>query len=681
MGDSLEALMPLALFTSYSSVFGGAERILLDIAPALGQEIALAAPEGPLVDEARNAGLRVFPLRQRALRLRAGVGGRSRAAAELAGYAHEQRRLTENLAPDLLIAWGMRSALGCLPAQRTGVPLVFQHNDMLPGPLVGRAVRGAARRAGLVLALSHAIAEDLDPRGTLGERLKVVHPGVDLARFEARTSPVRPPEVVVLGAIVPWKRPDFALDVLQLVRRRHPEVELSLRIVGAPLEQEGAELLGRLLERASREGLDGAVEFPGQVPDSRVELERASCLLHCAPREPFGMAVLEALACARPVIIPDAGGPAEIADRTCAILYPPGAVNAAADAIVELIKDPTRASNMGAKGRELAKRRFELGRARTEFARAVAPLINRRSPTPEGARDCAILTVTRNSADVLGRFLDSVRRHFDGARMVVVDCDSSDETVAIAESMPDSVTIQAGSNIGFGAACNLGMREISEPVTILLNPDTELIDDSLLALVGEVVRVERERLLAPLVLNRDGSRQDTVHPAPCSVPDLVRSLVPPSAPPRAAAQILAPWLASRPKRVGWAVGCALAGRTETLRRLGPFDSGIFLYGEDLDLGLRAQRAGVETWFWPFARVIHHRAHSTEIEFGGEPFELLARARHQVVRRRLGRDRALVDDAAQALTFTSRAMLKRALGREALRERRQLQALAAAARSR
>ena len=52
-----------------------------------------------------------------------------------------------------------------------------------------------------------------------------------------------------------------------------------------------------------------------------------------------------------------------------------------------------------------------------------------------------------------------------------------------------------------------------------------------------------------------------------------------------------------------------------------------MYGEDLELGLRAARAGVPTWFWPAARVIHHGAHATAAAYGGEPFEVLARARH------------------------------------------------------
>jgi GT2 family glycosyltransferase len=185
--------------------------------------------------------------------------------------------------------------------------------------------------------------------------------------------------------------------------------------------------------------------------------------------------------------------------------------------------------------------------------------------------------------------------------------------------------------------------------------------------------------LAPLVLSPGGARQDTVHPAPGSAADLVFSVVPPAVVPGALGVWLAPWRSAEPRRVGWAVGCALVARTETLRRLGPFDERIFMYGEDMELGLRALEQGVQTWFWPQARVLHHQAHSSRQAFGGEPFERLARARHDAVLRRLGSGRARLDDVAQAATFGSRIVLKRLLGRPAAREQRQLQALRAVRR--
>jgi N-acetylglucosaminyl-diphospho-decaprenol L-rhamnosyltransferase len=268
-----------------------------------------------------------------------------------------------------------------------------------------------------------------------------------------------------------------------------------------------------------------------------------------------------------------------------------------------------------------------------------------------------------------------VERHLPGTPVVVVDCASTDDTLAVSRRHASATTIALSENVGFGRACNRGLAEVDAPVTALVNPDVELLDASLSALATEASRRDRpERLLAPLVLSPDGSRQDTVHPRPGSAADLARAVLSPTITPGRLGVSLAPWRSARCRVVGWAVGCALVARTETFRRLGPFDERIFLFAEDLDLGLRASQQGIQTWFWPEARVLHHRAHSTAREFGGEPFELRARARHDVVARRLGRRSARLDDAVQAATFASRIAVKRALRRPAEREVRQLAAL-------
>jgi N-acetylglucosaminyl-diphospho-decaprenol L-rhamnosyltransferase len=160
---------------------------------------------------------------------------------------------------------------------------------------------------------------------------------------------------------------------------------------------------------------------------------------------------------------------------------------------------------------------------------------------------------------------------------------------------------------------------------------------------------------------------------------VLHAVVPPAALPGRLGVAIAPWRSPRPRAVGWAVGCALLAPTQVLRELGPFDESIFLYAEDLDLGLRARAAGVQMWFVPSARVVHHGAHATAAAFGGEPLELLAQARHRVVARRLGTRQARLDDALQALTFGSRIAYRRALRRDTGRERAQLRALLAAAR--
>jgi N-acetylglucosaminyl-diphospho-decaprenol L-rhamnosyltransferase len=223
---------------------------------------------------------------------------------------------------------------------------------------------------------------------------------------------------------------------------------------------------------------------------------------------------------------------------------------------------------------------------------------------------------------------------------------------------------------------------VTTPVTVLLNPDVELLDDSLADLVGQILAPGGDRrLLAPTLVGPDGRREDSVHPLPASPAELAGAFLPATLLPRAVAAPMAPWRAQRPRRVGWAVGAAMIARTDTLRRLGPFSQRIFMYGEDLDLGLRAGRAGIETWFCPRARVLHHRAHSTRAAYGEEPFDVLAGARRAAVGRNLGRGGLLIDDLSQGVTFALRTVAKRSLGRSSDRELRQLQALRRARRRR
>src|SRR5579871_4528040 len=98
----------MVLFVSYSGLFGGAERLLVDSAFGLDGERVLACPEGRLAMAARAAGLRTFTLRERTLRLRGGPAQPLRAAAALAGHARELHGLARDLDPEVVVAWSMR---------------------------------------------------------------------------------------------------------------------------------------------------------------------------------------------------------------------------------------------------------------------------------------------------------------------------------------------------------------------------------------------------------------------------------------------------------------------------------------------------------------------------------------------------------------------------------------------
>jgi glycosyltransferase involved in cell wall biosynthesis len=137
----------------------------------------------------------------------------------------------------------------------------------------------------------------------------------------------------VLGALVPWKRADLALEIAARVP------ELQLELAGATLPGDAGGFEAGLRARAAPRDLAGRVTFAGALADPRAALARSHVLLHCADAEPFGMALLEALATGRPVAAAAAAGPLEIVEDGAGRLYAPGDAGAGADAVRALLAD------------------------------------------------------------------------------------------------------------------------------------------------------------------------------------------------------------------------------------------------------------------------------------------------------------------------------------------------------
>ena len=278
------------------------------------------------------------------------------------------------------------------------------------------------------------------------------------------------------------------------------------------------------------------------------------------------------------------------------------------------------------------------------------------------------VVVTHDSARELGDLLDSVDRHLEPSpRLIVVDTASSDDTLAVAEGRAE--VIELGDNPGFGAASNAGVARVSEEVTVLLNPDVSVLDAGL----GRLAERARSRraLLAPRLLNADGSVQRSAHPLPGRAGTLLPALVHPRVMPRPLRVRADPWRSDTARVVGWATAACLAAPTDLLLELGPFDPGQFLFYEDMDLCLRARAAGAPTELHPDVALRHAGAHSTGPAFGGEPYDLLAARRREVVGARLGRRALMIDDLAEGLTFATRAAARTLLRRDASAERARL----------
>jgi GT2 family glycosyltransferase len=132
--------------------------------------------------------------------------------------------------------------------------------------------------------------------------------------------------------------------------------------------------------------------------------------------------------------------------------------------------------------------------------------------------------------------------------------------------------------------------------------------------------------------------------------------------------------------VGWAIAACLVARTSLLRALGPFDAGAFLFYEDMELCLAAARAGVPTVLHPDIALRHVGGTATRRALDVDEDLLLRASRRREVLAREGRPRLLMDDAAQAATFATRAAARTLARRGGAYARAQLRALRAARRA-
>jgi GT2 family glycosyltransferase len=283
----------------------------------------------------------------------------------------------------------------------------------------------------------------------------------------------------------------------------------------------------------------------------------------------------------------------------------------------------------------------------------------------------AIVTVIHDSERELSVLLDSLERLPEPRpRMVVVDSGSRDAGPRLAAERGAEL-VELPGNLGFGAGCNAGLERVREPVTAFVNPDVELLDGGLSRLAGEAQA--GGALLAPRLLNADGSVQDSAHP----LPGRLDSLVPALLPRRLLPARYVPWRSQTAREVGWAVAACIVGQTEQLRALGPFDADAFLFYEDMELCLRARHAGIPTILRPDVAVRHLGGASTSRVLGERDLDMRARRRREVIGRE-GRARLRIDDLAEALTFGLRGAVKGLGGRGEL-ERRRLRALLRARR--
>jgi glycosyltransferase involved in cell wall biosynthesis len=243
---------------------------------------------------------------ERAVLDRRGVGKQKYLTLSAATLRAARRFHPDVVYAHFLVPTGLIGAIaGRAPLVVTAHGRDVRNVGWLPG--IAAATRYVVRRASAVIAVSDYLRRELetkipDARG----KTEVIDSGVDLDRFTVAPAPPGGPRYLCIASLIERKNVVRLADAFARVGRG------TLTFVGdGPLRPQ---LGGR-----------DRVELAGRVPYERVPEQIAASHVVCQPSliEPFGQALLEAMACGRSVVATRIGGPPEFVPPDAGVLVDP----------------------------------------------------------------------------------------------------------------------------------------------------------------------------------------------------------------------------------------------------------------------------------------------------------------------------------------------------------------------
>jgi glycosyltransferase involved in cell wall biosynthesis len=354
---------------------GGAERMLVELARGRDDHaVALMSPSEALLAMLKGAGLRVHD-RGRVREDPAAFLWRTLGPRDVAWVEDVLRR--ERAAVAHLHTFASQ-VVGTRAALRAGASVVrTEHSTRVyKDPSCWPFSRWSLARTDAVVAISGHVREVALARAPwVRPRLRVVRNGVDLGRFSPRETTradadaSAPPRFVLVGRLEPRKGVDLALEALA-------------RVPGARLDIVGDGEARAKLEALARDlGVAGRVRFLGFLEDPRAAIARSDAALCSSREEGLGVALLEAMAMARPVVGFAVGGVPEIvADGSTGLLAPSGDVAALAARMRDAASDRARLVAFGRAARTFVEHGASVESMRAAYADVYASVARAAPP-------------------------------------------------------------------------------------------------------------------------------------------------------------------------------------------------------------------------------------------------------------------------------------------------------------
>ena len=225
----------------------------------------------------------------------------------------------------------------------------------------------------------------------------------------------------------------------------------------------------------------------------------------------------------------------------------------------------------------------------------------------------AIIIVTFNSMQEIDACLHSLAGHTSPfpTTITVVDNASTDGTAAhVRNAWPSVQVIDAGGNLGFARANNLGIRATTSDYVLLMNPDTVAPPGAVQTLVRGLGSNPDAAIAGARLLSESGF-PELSWGVPINPWNELRTMIFSRLYLRKIRLLVRRMdkLSRSAREVAWVSGACMAIRRPDLEAVGLLDERYFMYNEDVDLCLAMQKRGRRVVYVAGAEVLHHRGKS------------------------------------------------------------------------
>lgn len=370
------------LFIDHVVEMSGAEQSLADLVAGLAElpvePVVVLPADGPLAARLRAAGVlvRMVPMDKALLGATRQKLSRNpflalAHAVAFIGASWRIYRLMREIRPHIVHTNTLKShLLAILPCLVTRTPLVWHMRDILQKGWLARALAACSRFASIVIVPSRAVAEPFKGTKAVFRKMRLIPNGIRVEDFqEARNDRslremmgVQSSDLVVgiVGRIAPWKGQETFVRAAAMLALRHPRAHFA--IIGAPLFEADKAFEQHLLRIVYEAGLEERVTFLGWQPAPEA-MAAIDVFVHAsAEPEPFGRAIVEAMAAGKPVVASNTGAVPELVPPAAGILIPPARPELLADALDRVLTDRKARKRMGEAGAAIADSFFPVAR-------------------------------------------------------------------------------------------------------------------------------------------------------------------------------------------------------------------------------------------------------------------------------------------------------------------------------